>query len=213
MYCPAVTSGMPLFAYPEIPGHTLHVIQRGRLHAKCFFIAEDHSAYLGWLHDYARHTGCAVHAYVLMGNHVHLLLTPSKKGGVAALMHLLGERYARHVLETWQREGELWEEGFDATPVYNNRYVLACMRYIELNPVRARMAARPEQFRWSSHRCNAFGEENALLTPHAAYAVLGRGAVARQEAYREMFKNVRPGGARRRPRPNDERKENFDFNG
>jgi putative transposase len=142
------------------------------------------------------------------------LLTPSRQGGVAALLHLLGTRYARYVAETWQREeaqagqyegaqagqreGALWEEGFDVTPVHNNRYALACMRYIELNPVRARMARSPEQFRWSSYRCNALGEANALLTPHAAYAVLGRGAAARQAAYRELFKSVRPGGARRR---------------
>ena len=185
-------------ACPEIPGHTLHVIQRSRLHAECFFSSDDRAAYLGWLGDYARHTGCAVHAYVLMGNHVHLLLTPSRQGGVVSLMRLLGTRYARHVAETWQREGPLWEDGFSATPVHIHRYVLACMRYIELNPVRARMARNPEQFRWSSHRCNALGEENALLTPHAAYSVLGRGAAARQAAYREFCNSLRPGGARRR---------------
>ena len=190
---------MLLSICPEIPGHTLHVIQRGRLHAACFFSSEDRAAYLGWLGDYARHTGCAVHAYVLMGNHVHLLLTPSRQGSVAALLRLLGERYARHVAATWQREEALWEEGFDATPVHNNRYALACMRYIELNPVRARMARSPEQFRWSSHRHYALGEANPLLTPHAAYAVLGRGAAARQAAYREFCKGVRPGGAGRSP--------------
>ena len=187
---------MLLCVCPEIPGHTLHVIQRGRLHGACFFSQQDRLAYLGWLGDYAKHTGCAVHAYVLMGNHVHLMLTPSRQGGVAALLRLLGARYARHIAETRQREAAqtgqretaLWEEGFDATPVHNNRYALACMRYIELNPVRARMAGRPEQFRWSSHRCNALGEENTLLTPHSAYAVLGRGAAARQAAYRELFK-------------------------
>ncbi len=190
---------MLLCVCPEIPGHTLHVIQRGRLHAACFFSTGDRLAYLGWLGEFASQTGCAVHAYVLMGNHVHLLLTPSRQGGVATLLRLLGTRYARHVAESRQREGALWEEGFDATPVHNNRYALACMRYIELNPVRARMARSPEQFRWSSHRCHALGEENALLTSHAAYAVLGRGAAARQAAYRELFKNVRPGGAMRRP--------------
>ena len=206
---------MLLSVCPEIPGHTLHAIQRGRLRAECFFSTGDRLAYLGWLGDYARHTGCAVHAYVLMGNHVHLLLTPSRKGGVAALLHLLGTSYARHVAETQpfestaarqcegaptvQRAVALWEEGFDATPVHNHRYALACMRYIELNPVRARMVRSPEQFRWSSHRCNALGEANTLLTPHSAYAALGRGAAMRQAAYRNLFKNVRPGGAKRRP--------------
>ena len=189
---------MLLSVCPEIPGHTLHVIQRGRFHAECFCSADDRAAYLAWLREYARHTGCAVHAYVLMGNHVHLLLTPSRRGSVVALLNLLGTRYARHVAESWQREGALWEEGFDATPVHNNRYALACMRYIELNPVRARMVSRPEQFRWSSHRCHALGEDNELLTSHSAYAMLGRGAAERQAAYRALFRNVRPGGARRR---------------
>jgi putative transposase len=202
---------MPL--YPEIPGHTLHVIQRGSQHAECFFSADDRLAYLGWLDDYARQAGCAVHAYALMGNHVHLLLTPSVKGGAGCLMHLLKDRHTRHVVETWQREGDLWEQSIDITSVHNHRYVLACMRYIELNPVRARMAGRPEQFPWSSHRSNALGEENALLTPHSAYAALGRSAAGRQAAYRAMFKGVRPGGATRRPDDKPHLKTEIGFKG
>ena len=188
---------MPPSVFSGIPGHTLHVIQRGHRHAECFFSPDDRVAYLRWLCEYARDTSCSVHAYALMGNHVHLLLTPSVKGGTAALMRLLRERHSRHAAEFWQREGLLWEEGFDATPVHIHRYVLACMRYIELNPVRARMVGRPEQFPWSSHRCNAFGEGNELVTPHSAYAVLGRSAASRQAVYRELFRSVRPGGSER----------------
>jgi putative transposase len=172
---------------PEIPGHPLHVIQRGRLQAACFFGEEDCVAYLGWLGRYARRHGCSVHAYVLMGNHVHLLLTPSRENGVAGLMRSLGERYARYAGEAHQRVGALWEERYEAVPVHVGRYLLSCMRYIELNPVRARVVEWPAEYRWSSYRANALGQDDALLTPHAHYCALGRGTGARQAAYRALF--------------------------
>ena len=174
---------------PEIPGHPLHVIQRGRLRSACFFGEEDCAAYLGWLGRYAADFSCSVHAYVLMSNHVHLLLTPSRAGGVARLMHSLDERYARYVSEAHHRDGRLWEDRYDALPVHVGRYLLSCMRYIELNPVRARVVARPGQYRWSSFRANALGEYNALLTPHSFYCALGRGADSRQAAYLAMFRS------------------------
>jgi len=174
---------------PEIPGHPLHVIQRGQLKSACFFNEEDCAAYLDWLGRYATRFGCCVHAYVLMGNHVHLLLTPSRTGGVASLMRSLGERYARYAGAAHYRDGKLWEDRFDAIPVHVGRYVLWCMRYIELNPVRARVVARPGQYRWSSFRANALGQHDPLLTPHACYCALGRGAASRQAAYRALFKD------------------------
>lgn len=173
----------------EIPGHPLHVIQRGRLRAACFFGEEDCVAYLSWLGRYAARFGCSVHAYVLMGNHVHLLLTPSRAGGVAGLMRSLGERYARYIDEAHHRDGALWEERFEAVPVHVGRYVLSCMRYIELNPVRARVVARPGQYRWSSFRANALGQDDALLTPHSFYCALGRSIESRRAAYRALFQN------------------------
>ena len=183
---------------PEIPGHPLHVIQRSHLRAACFFCREDRAAYLRWLGECAARSGCALHAYVLMGNHVHLLPTPSRAGGVAAMMADLAARHARHAFETHGFAGALWEVGFEAIPVHVGRYVLACMRYIELNPVRARLVAAPAQYRWSSFRANALGEEDALLRAHAAYCALGRSAAERQAAYRAPFKQVRPGGLARR---------------
>lgn len=172
---------------PEIPGHALHVIQRGHLQAACFFGEADCAAYLGWLGRYASGYGCSVHAYALMGNHVHLLLTPSRENGVAGLMRSLGERHARYVNEAHQRDGALWEERYEAVPVHVGRYLLSCMRYIELNPVRARVVARPGQYRWSSFRANALGQDDALLTPHAHYCALGRDTESRQAAYRALF--------------------------
>ena len=178
--------------YPEIPGHPLHVIQRGHLRSACFFGEEDCIAYLAWLGQYAAGYGCSVHAYVLMGNHVHLLLTPSRANGVAKLMRSSRERYARYVEDIHHRDGALWEERFDAYPVNVGRYLLSCMRYIELNPVRARVVQRPGQYRWSSFRANALGQSNPLLTPHAHYCALGRDAESRQAAYRALFRDKTP---------------------
>ena len=183
---------------PEIPGHPLHVIQRGRLRAAYFFGEEDCVAYLGWLGRYASRYGCSVHAYVLMGNHVHLLLTPSRAHAVAGLMRALGERYARYVDATYDRDGALWEDRYEAFPVHVGRYLLSCMRYIELNPVRARVVARPGQYRWSSFRANALGQDDALLTPHAHYCALGRSVELRQAAYRALFRNYAPAAPPRR---------------
>lgn len=183
---------MPRPIYPEIPGHPLHVIQRGRLRSACFFGDEDCAAYLAWLERYAACFGCSVHAYVLMGNHVHLLLTPSRAGGVAGLMRSLGERYARYFNDVHQRDGALWEDHYEAVPVHVGRYLLYCMRYIELNPVRARVVASPGQYRWSSFHANALGQDNALLTPHAHYCALGRGPESRQAAYRALFRDHAP---------------------
>ena len=133
---------------PEIPGHPLHVIQRGHLRAACFFGEDDCAAYLRWLGRYGVRFGCSVHAYVLMGNHVHLLLTPSRTNGAAGLMRSLGERYARYVSEIHHRDGQLWDDRCEAVPVHVGRYLLSCMRYIELNQVRARVVAQPGQYRW-----------------------------------------------------------------
>ena len=174
---------------PEIPGHPLHVIQRGDLRSACFFGEEDCSEYLAWLGQHAASSGCCVHAYVLMGNHVHLLLTPSRAGGVAGLMRALCERHAAYVDATYHRDSALWEDRYEAVPVHLGRYLLSCMRYIELNPVRARVVARPQQYRWSSFHANALGQYDALLTPHAHYCALGRDAGSRQAAYRALFRD------------------------
>jgi len=133
--------------------------------------------------------GCALHAYALMGNHVHLLLTPARRDSVTGLMGALAEHHERYIGKTYGHEEPVWERDFKTTPVYPRQYLLACMRYIESNPVTAGLVRQPQAYRWSSFRINALGEEDALITPHAHYCALGRSPKMRQAAYRAMFLN------------------------
>ena len=187
-------------------GVALHVVRRGRGHAQCFFGERDRLAFLGWLGKYAARFECAVHAYVLMGNHVHLLLTASNDGGTARLMKKLCERQTLSINETQDYPGPLWEKDFEASPIHVRKHFLACMRYIELNPVRAQLVTRPGAYRWSSHAANALGRENALITPHPFYYALGRNDQERQGAYQRLFgakaipRAQTPGGPRTGPR-------------
>lgn len=178
---------MPRLPCAELAGVPLHLVQRGRGRTPCFSGAVDRRAYLDALAASAAEDGCALHAYVLMGNHVHLLLTPGRADAPARLMRTLAERYGRHLAEAYGHEGDVWDGHYDGTPVHARRYLLACMGYIELNPVRAGMVAGPGGYRWSSYRANAEGTEDALLTPHPAYVALGRSRAERCAAYRAML--------------------------
>jgi putative transposase len=177
---------MPRLPCPETPGVALHVVQRGRDRGACFSGPRDRIEYLEALREAARET-CLVHAYALMSNHMHALLTPVLAGGVAVLMRCTAERYARHLAGAYGQEAPIWEERFDGTPVHARKYLFACMRYIELNPVRAGLVRDARAYRWSSCRANADGEDDALVTPHPAYFALGRSPEARQAAYRAML--------------------------
>lgn len=179
---------MPRPHYLQPAGVALHIIQRAR--AACFPGERDRLAYLHWLRGYAERFECAVHAYVLMGNHVHLLLTPARADGAIGLMQALCVRYARYFAETHQHTDALWESGFDASPIHARQYLLACMRYIESNPVRARLVTRPGAYRWSSFRANALGQDDALITPPPLYYALGRTRESRQAAYRALFRRA-----------------------
>jgi REP-associated tyrosine transposase len=178
---------MPRLACPEDSGVALHLVQRGRDRAPCFSGRTDRIAYLEGLRAAAAATGCAVHAYVLMGNHVHLLVTPRRRGGGNELLLRTVERYGRHLAERYGHGEPVWEDRYDATPVRVRQYVLAAMRYIELNPVTAGLVRSPGAYRWSSHRANAGGEDDPLVTPHPAYVALGRSAGERCAAYRRLF--------------------------
>lgn len=172
-------------ALPQVP---LHLIQRGNNRQACFFADEDYRSYLEWLAQYAEKTGCRVHAYVLMTNHVHLLISAERAESPGALMKALGQRYVQYVNRTYQRSGTLWEGRFRSCPVQEDCYLLACQRYIELNPVRAGMVAHPAEYRWSSYRANAQGEADELVCPHPIFLGLGMDAAERQSAYRELFR-------------------------
>lgn len=178
---------MPRRARLALPETPLHIIHRGNNRQPCFFSDEDYRFYLNWLAECAEKTGCHVHAYVLMTNHVHLLLTPPHPEQAGALMKALSQRYVQYVNRTYRRSGTLWEGRFRSCPVQEETYLLTCQRYIELNPVRAGMVSRPQDYPWSSYRCNAQGEGNTLIKPHVLYEALGPDNIARQETYRGLF--------------------------
>jgi putative transposase len=172
-----------------VPGLPLHVIQRGNNRAPVFFAPEDQALFRDWLTEAAAAEDCAVHAYVLMTNHIHLLATPARADSLPRLMQSLGRRYVGYVNRARGRTGTLWEGRYRATPVDTERYLLACCRYIEENPVRARLVRRPARYPWSSHRRLAEGAADPLVTPHPVYEALGRTAAARQSAYAELFRD------------------------
>lgn len=179
---------MPRRARLYLPGVPLHIIQRGNNRQACFFADEDYRFYLEWLAHHAKKTDCRVHAYVLMTNHVHLLVSASRPDGAGALMKALGQRYVQYVNRTYRRSGTLWEGRFRSCLTLEENYLLGCYRYIELNPVRAGMVEHPAEYVWSSYRANAQGEAGGLITPHSLYMALGEGAESRQAAYRELFR-------------------------
>jgi len=174
----------PRFFLPDMP---VHVVQRGNNRLAVFVDDEDRRFYLDWLGQAARDKGCAIHAYVLMSNHVHLLMTPVDGEAVSATLQALGRRFVPHVNHRHGRTGTLWEGRFKASLVQEDRYMLACYRYIEMNPVRAGMVERPEDFPWSSYRANALGDYDRLLSPHPLYLSLGMDDDKRRMAYRGLF--------------------------
>ena len=182
---------MSRLACPEEPRGTLHVVQRGIARSACYSCSGDRAAYVEALRECAAHAECAVHAWALMGNHVHLLFTSARAGGAARLMPAIAARYARHLSAAYGHEEALWEEPYDATPVHARAHLLSCMRYIEENPVRAGLAAHPGAYPWSSYRPNALGEDSALVTPHPHYYSLGRSPDARRTAYTALFTRTR----------------------
>lgn len=152
-----------------------------------FFSDEDCRFYLDWLGEYASKRDIALHAYCLMTNHMHLLLSAPSVGALGGLMQDMGRRYVQYVNRTYRRSGGLWQGRYKASYVQSERYLFACMRYVELNPVRANMVKAPGEYRWSSYRANALGGEDKLVTPHGVYLALGATPKARQQAYRDLF--------------------------
>jgi putative transposase len=156
-----------------LPGLGVHIIQRGNNRVACFRDESDYLVYLLHLKDLAAKTGCLVHAYCLMGNHVHLLVTPSSPEGCMSLMRDLGQRYVQYFNRNHARTGTLWEGRFRSCVTESARYVLACYRYIELNPVRAGMVMKPGDYRWSSHAANVGLRTESLITAHPDFTASG----------------------------------------
>ena len=170
-----------------LPGVPLHVIQRGNNRGACFVSESDRRLYLKCLRDAASRHACAIHAYVLMPNHVHLLLTPEEGDGASMMMQEVGRRYVRLFNDTHKRTGTLWEGRFKAAMIDSERYFLTCQRYVEQNPVRASLVKSAADYSWSSHRHSAFGLRDALVMPHEVFNALGRDDEERRAAYAALF--------------------------
>ena len=168
------------------PGLPVHVVQRGNNRQQCFADEADFKAYANWLAEAAGKHAVDIHAWVFMTNHVHLLMTPETPEGISRCMQHLGRRYVRYFNYRHQRTGTLFEGRFKSSIVQSQRYLLACQRYIELNPVRAGMVTNPVDYSWSSYRAHAFGRTAKLWRPHAEYLALGAKRSARAAAYRDL---------------------------
>jgi len=171
-----------------LPGIPQHVVQRGNNRQACFGSEEDFVAYAHWLEEAANKYQVAIHAWVFMTNHVHLLMTPTTEDGISKMMQALGRQYVRYFNFTYKRSGTLWEGRYKSCVVDAENYLLMCQRYIELNPVRANMVEHPADYKWSSYVSNGSGKKTALWTPHPVYISLGNTIEERTRCYRETFK-------------------------
>ena len=178
-------SRKPRFLLPGIPQH---VIQRGHNREPCFYAQADYHRYQKNLHEAADKNQASIHAYVLMTNHVHLLVTPHQPHSITHMMQDLGRKFVRYINDTYRRTGGLWEGRFKASLVDSEAYLLTCMRYIEMNPVRAGMTQHPGEYHWSSYAANATGQSDDLIQLHPLYQLLGEVEAERQYAYRELFR-------------------------
>ena len=171
-----------------LSGVAVHMVIRGNSRKAIFAEADDYHAYLGWLKEAADAHNCQIHAYVLMSNHIHLLVSASNPNNLSKLPQHVGRRYVPFFNHKYGRSGTLWEGRFKASSIDSERYLLTCYRYIELNPVRANMVERPGDYRWSSYGANAAAASNPVVAPHPLYLALGNDNKQRARRYRESFR-------------------------
>ena len=181
---------MPRKPRASAAGIAEHIIQRGNNRQVIFANEEDMEAYVTWLKEYSQKYQVAIHAWVLMTNHVHLLCTPSNSQGISQMMQSLGRMYVMYFNKRYKRSGTLWEGRYRSCLVQEETYLMTLYRYIELNPVRAGMVKEPSEYSWSSYQCNALGKESDLLTPHELYQSLGKSNHERQASYRALFTHM-----------------------
>lgn len=170
-----------------VAGQPHHVIIRGVNRNPIFFRDLDYRKYLQTLLQASEANDCSIHAYVLMTNHVHLLVTPLHRVSLGKTVQSVGCRYVHYFNSVHRRTGTLWEGRYKSLLIESEAYLFACQRYIELNPVRAGMTRHPARYPWSSYHHNAFGEFNPLITRHARYEALADKPEARQVAYKALF--------------------------
>lgn len=175
----------PRFFLPDVP---VHIVHRGHSRDPVFFEDQDYATYAHWVRESALRYGLSVHAFVLMTNHVHLLVTPSSESSVSPFMQYVGRRYVPYVNHKYGKSGSIWEGRFKASLVQAEDYLLTTMRYIELNPVRAGMVELPGHYRWSSFVHNSGIQRIGFLKPHSLYLALGENPAERVVAYKELFR-------------------------
>jgi putative transposase len=184
---------MPRRQRVHLDGVPLHIAQRGHNREPCFFGDEDCYTYLHWLGEALTETGEQLHAYAIMTNHRHLLVTPNRAATVPKLIISPGRRYVQYINTSYRRTGTLWDSRYKSSLIQAETYLISCMRYIELNPVRATMVEEEEEedpahCRWTSYRANALGQTSPLLVPRSVDLSLGATDKARQAAYRHLFR-------------------------
>lgn len=172
-----------------VPGYPHHLIQRGNNRQTVFTDPTDYRRFLEYLGECAPRYGVAIHAYVLMSNHFHLLATPEDEHGLPSMMQSLGRRYVRIFNDRHKRSGTLWEGRYKATVIDSERYLIACMAYVELNPVRAGMVLHAADYPWSSYAHQAGIRHDPLITPHSLYWALGNTPFSREAAYRQVVES------------------------
>jgi putative transposase len=172
-----------------LPGYPHHVIQRGNNRQTIFAVPSDYQTMLDLLDENAKKFGVAIHAYVLMSNHFHLLVTPQTMDGLPQMMQAVGRRYVRYFNDIHKRSGTLWEGRYKSTLIQTERYLLTCMAYIDLNPVRGGLVTQARDYPWSSHEHYTGQRIDRLITPHALVWELGNTPFAREAAYAELVQN------------------------
>jgi putative transposase len=178
---------MPRRARHYIANQPYHVVQRGNNREPCFIEIENYQFYLALWQELSKKFGVSVHAYCLMTNHIHFLVTPDTEDAISVVMKQVGSRYAQYINKKYKRTGTLWEGRHKSSLIQSEKYLLTCYRYIELNPVRAAMVEKPEEYRWTSYHANAWGDMSWIV-PHEEYQQLGNKKLDRCFAYRELFR-------------------------
>lgn len=189
-----------------IPGQPMHIVQRGNNRQATFFADEDYRYYLDALRIAIKEYPVKVHAYVLMTNHVHLVLTPEAEDALSRFMQSVGRRYVRYVNRVYKRSGTLWEGRYRSAVIDSDAYLLKCYRYVEMNPVRAGMVAEPHDYAWSSFGGNALGKVDEVLYAHEIYNSLGMDNAQRQNNYLSLFKQYLSSADMRELREGTEKK-------
>lgn len=173
----------PRFFLPNVP---VHMMIRGNNRQPVFAEDEDYFAYRSWLREASEQHDCNIHAYVLMTNHVHILLSAEDTKNISKLSQAIGRKYVPYFNHKYGKSGTLWEGRFKASSIDSEFYLLACYRYIELNPVRAGMVTESGEYAWSSYHSNAKGDTDLTVTPHSVYLRLGKTKAQRQAAYQKL---------------------------